>query len=78
MRYVLPEGAKVLELPKPFEAKTTHLDCTIGYAQEEGAVVVSSTIVMKALRVPLEEYAAFRETCSAIDEKQSERIRISR
>jgi len=78
MRYVLPEGATVLELPKPFEAKTTHLDCTIGTTEEEGAVVVRSTIVMKALRVPLEEYAAFRETCRAIDEKQSERIRISR
>ncbi len=78
MRYVLPEGATVLELPEPFEARTKHLDATITCTEEAGAVVVTCTVVMNAVRIPVDEYAAFRETCRAIDEKQSERIRISR
>ena len=78
MRYVLPEGATVLELPEPFELHTKHLDCSITTSEQDGAVVVEYTIVMKALRISVSEYAAFRDTCRAIDEKQSERIRISR
>ena len=70
--------AKVLELPERFERKTAPLDCTISYAEEAGAVVVQCELVMKAIRIPVAEYAAFRETCRTIDEKQSERIRISR
>jgi hypothetical protein len=35
-------------------------------------------VTLKATRIPADEYPAFRETCRAIDEKQSERIRISR
>jgi len=47
-------------------------------AEQMAAVVVECTVVMKTVRIPVEEYAAFRETCRTIDEKQSERIRISR
>jgi tetratricopeptide (TPR) repeat protein/transglutaminase-like putative cysteine protease len=78
LRYVLPEGAKVVELPEPFETDTEQFTCSISCAEEDGAVVVTCTLVLKVVRVPVAEYAAFRETCQAIDEKQSERIRISR
>ena len=78
VRYVLPEGATVVELPEPLEVETAHLGCTLTCAEEDGAVVVECTVVMKTVRIPVEEYAAFRETCRTIDEKQSERIRISR
>jgi tetratricopeptide (TPR) repeat protein len=78
VRYVLPEGAEVVELPAPFELETEHLDCSIATTAEEGAVVVTCTVVMKSVRIPVDEYAAFREACRTIDDKQSERIRISR
>ena len=78
MRFVLPEGAAVLDLPERFELTSEPLDCTITYTEEPGAVVVQCELAMKAVRVPVEQYAAFRETCRAVDEKQSERIRISR
>ena len=78
VRYVLPEGATVVELPEAFEMQTEHLDCTLTCTEQDGAVVVKCTVVTKAVRIPVEEYAAFRVTCCTIDEKQSERIRISR
>jgi tetratricopeptide (TPR) repeat protein len=78
MRFVLPEGAKVVDLPERLELATEPFDCTITYTEEPGAVVVNCELVMKAVRVPVAQYAAFREACHAVDEKQSERIRISR
>jgi len=78
IRYVLPEGATAVDLPEPFEFDTPHLACSITCAAEDGAVVVTSTLVMKSARIPIDEYAAFREACRTIDDKQSERIRISR
>jgi hypothetical protein len=78
VRYVLPDGAQVVDLPEPFELDTAHVACSITCAEEEGAVVVRSTVTVKVVRVPVDEYAAFREAVRAIDDKQSERIRISR
>ncbi|MBN1916786.1 MAG: DUF3857 domain-containing protein [Verrucomicrobia bacterium] len=78
MRYVLPEGATVVDLPEPFQLETKLIDASIDSEVTDGAVVVESTVTLKANRIPVDEYTAFREACRTIDEKQSERIRIAR
>ena len=78
MRYVLPDGATVDDLPDPLELETKHIDASITSTAAAGEVVVESTVTLKSTRIPVDEYSAFREACRTIDEKQSERIRISR
>ena len=78
LKYELPEGFRVAEVPEDFHNENDFAECHIVYEKADGAVTVKMKFVMKANRIDVDQYAKFREFCQLVDEKQNEKIRISR
>ena len=71
---VPPPGMAVDQLPDPVRLDTTHATYLQEARLEDGRAVVHIEVVYKDRRVPLEDYAEFREFCLAVDRAQDQTI----
>ncbi len=72
--YSLPAGYEIAELPEDADYDSPFFSYTARFRAEEGKVVCDKEIRIKALRVPLEDYADFRELCRKCDRYEEKEI----
>lgn len=72
----LPEGLKIDTLPPDRSLKTDFGGYTRTIETEGGDITVREELVLDAVRVPVEDYPAFREFCRLVDRYQEETIII--
>ncbi|NQT83031.1 DUF3857 domain-containing protein [bacterium] len=77
--FALPTGYTVFSLPDDMHLRTEFGKCDIEFTSTEPAsVAVRFHFSLDVSRVKVEQYDAFRDFCRLIDEKQAEKIRITR
>ncbi len=67
LRYVLPAGYSVAELPSAVEEKTPFGHVRLSYRVEGNALVADGEVALSVARVKAEDYAAFREFLGRVD-----------
>lgn len=68
LRYTLPAGHTVGELPPAYEEQTPFGRVRLSYRLEEGKVVCEGEVALTASRVKAGEYAAFRAFLGRVDQ----------
>ncbi len=80
MRYVLPKGARVDDLPKGGTVKGKHLAFTQKITRTADGFIVDEDTAVLDRRIPASDYVAFRDACLRADAlmKRTLRIEVSR
>ena len=78
VKYKLPEGYWIVETPEDFRRESDFAFCEITYKRSEEGITVAVKFIMKVDRITVEQYQNFREFCQLVDEKQNEKIRITK
>jgi cellulose synthase operon protein C len=67
LRYTLPAGYTVAELPPAMEESQSFGRVRLVYRQEGDTLVAEGELVLPKARIPVEDYAAFREFLGRVD-----------
>lgn len=77
--YVLPPGLRVKSMPQPFDITSRFGRLQLSYREENpGKLVATRVIELTASRVPLADYAEFREFAASMNRLEDERIVLER
>jgi hypothetical protein len=77
--YVLPEGFKVKSLPPGAEIESRFGRLKVDYREEgQGRLAMSRVIEITSPRVPISDYAEFREFAASVERLDQERILLER
>jgi tetratricopeptide (TPR) repeat protein len=76
MRYVLPAGMHVEELPKGGRVESAHIVFVQTVTQTANGFIVDEDTSMLSRRIPVAEYRTFREATIAADRLMKRKIRI--
>ena len=68
LRYTLPAGYSVAELPPVMEEKQSWGRVRLTYRQEGDTLIAEGEVAMTSARVKAEDYAAFREFLGRVDQ----------
>jgi tetratricopeptide (TPR) repeat protein/transglutaminase-like putative cysteine protease len=77
IRYRLPEGARVVELPESVTIDTEHIRLEQLVRKTEDGFETDDTVTMKSKQIQVEDYAEFREGCLAIDRALARKVVIA-
>jgi hypothetical protein len=77
MRYVLPEGLAVEALPDGGVIETPHLRFRQVITRTADGFIVDEDTAILSRRIPVSDYAAFREAALAADQLMKRRLRIA-
>jgi hypothetical protein len=75
-RYELPEGMVPLALPPNVERSAPHGRVEVAYRTEGRRLVAEARVVLSAARVPVADYAVFRELVRQLDGALGREIRL--
>jgi tetratricopeptide (TPR) repeat protein len=76
-RYALPAGWKVTELPEDAAGEVPEAAFEVKHRVEDGVLVVTGRVALRAARVAPERYPAFRALAARIDAAFARRVRIA-
>src|SRR5206468_11120434 len=76
MRYVLPAGYAVAELPEGGTVKSEHVVFTQKITKTDDGFIVDEDTALLSRRIPLKDYASFREACLKADAFMKRKLRI--
>ncbi|HVR75173.1 MAG TPA: DUF3857 domain-containing protein, partial [Planctomycetota bacterium] len=77
--YILPPGLRVKSMPQPFDITSRFGRLQLSYREENpGKLVATRVIELTASRVPLADYAEFREFAASMNRLEDERIVLER
>lgn len=74
--YQLPAGFTAERLPDDVDLDCEYCSFSLDYTQTEGAIMIERTFLLKAPRIPVEDYATFRDICRAIEKAEEGLIHI--
>ena len=77
VRMNLPAGARVNTLPREFVRNTQFGTATIGYEVRDRVLIMRSAVEISKGRVAPEQYAAFRQFCTELDNAFREQVSIT-
>jgi hypothetical protein len=77
VRMNLPAGARVSTLPPEFVRNTQFGTATIGYEIRDRVLIMRSSVEISKGRVAPEQYAAFRQFCTELDNAFGEQVSIT-
>jgi len=75
VNYLLPDGARPEPLP-PLEVITPFGSIRRDMEETDGGLRISTEVTMTRLRIPIDEYPAFREFCERADAVAARRVRV--
>jgi hypothetical protein len=76
LRYTLPAGWTVAELPQAVEETTKFGYVKLSYKVEGGKLVAEGEMALTAARVKAEDYPAFREFLGRVDRAFGRRVLV--
>ncbi|HEY1100872.1 MAG TPA: DUF3857 domain-containing protein [Myxococcota bacterium] len=76
MRYVLPPGMQVVDLPRGGEVRGEHLQFTQTITKTDDGFIVDEDTAILSRRIPRDDYAAFRDQALAADRLMKRKLRI--
>ena len=77
IRYRLPKGAKIEELPKGVSIDSEHIALVQKIRRVEGGFQTDDQVTLKSRVIPAKAYAKFRQACLAIDRALARKVIIS-
>jgi len=78
MRYVVPAGMQVVDLPKGGVVTGEHLQFTQTVTPTPDGFIVDEDTAITSRRIPVEDYAAFRDQALAADRLMKRKLRLVR
>jgi hypothetical protein len=76
MRYRLPPGLEVVDLPSTREVQSEHLVFTQRIERTEDGFLVDEETSLESRRVPVEDYPAFRAAALQADSMMKRVVRL--
>lgn len=76
VRYTLPKGARILELPSTVRIDTPHLSFTQELTPIPGGFLSVDTLRIPQPRVPAKDYPAFKKACLNVDRALARKVVI--
>jgi hypothetical protein len=76
LRYALPSGWTVAELPQPVQETTKFGYVKLNYRVDGGKLVAEGEMALTAARVKADDYAEFREFLGRVDRAFGRRVLI--
>ena len=76
MRYVVPPGMQVVELPEGGDVVGTHLRFKQTITKTDNGFIVDEDTALVSRRIPVADYAAFREQALAADRLMKRKLRL--
>jgi len=70
----IPPGYRVDSMPESVNLDSPFGKFDMAYKAEENTIVYTEDLVLDALRVPVEQYQAFREFCAEVDRNQKREV----
>ncbi len=74
VRYSLPQGAKLVELPQGIEVDTPHISLSQKIRKVEGGFETDDRVTLKSRVIPAGAYEVFREACLKIDRALARKV----
>ena len=78
MRYILPAGFALPDLPKDLRIDNPHLLFKQSFERFDDGFAVVETTVLRSKKIPVKDYAAFRQACLKADAAMQRRLLLQR
>ncbi|HVF55548.1 MAG TPA: DUF3857 domain-containing transglutaminase family protein [Pyrinomonadaceae bacterium] len=78
VRFKLPDGFEIDEMPEPTKLDSAFGTYTAGYEMKDGQLVFKRTLVQRAATIPAEQYAAVRNFFGRIRATEEEPVVLAR
>jgi hypothetical protein len=76
LHFVIPEGARLENLPTHLEHDTVFGSASIRYERHGRELTISTLVQFRKLRIEPEEYNAFRAFCSQVEKAFHQEIKV--
>jgi tetratricopeptide (TPR) repeat protein len=76
LHFALPKGAKVVYLPGNTSVENAYGSLSLHYERHSSEIVVRTSVQFRKLRIPPEEYQAFRDFCFLAEHAFHEELKV--
>ena len=76
LHFEIPQNANVVSLPHDTNLDTPFGSAVVRYQRQGDRIVIKTSVQFRKLRIGVDEYAAFRNFCSQVDEAFRQKIRV--